>query len=149
MMQLSYKLDLAIIQFSEYDNPLPLHTNKSIFSTIRSTTTCRPSSLFSKNSEEVIIFQQLTNQTSPEVSIDTKFQESCKFTSTYYLFRTTAFRWSFIVSLWVHVEKVERRSFSLLFPASPRISICKVIWSNSEHWYQLFSFLGQNDANIL
>ena len=41
---------------------------------------------FSKNSEEVIIFPQLTNQNSQENSIDTRFQEWRKVTSAYYLF---------------------------------------------------------------
>ena len=110
-MQSNYQLDLAIIQFSAYDNPSPLHTNRSFFSTFRSTTIIRPSFFFSKNREEVNLLHPLTNQKSAECSIDTKFQESCKFTSTYSLFRTTAFRWSFNVSLWVQVEKAERRSF--------------------------------------
>ena len=103
VMQKRYKLDLAIIRFSAYDNLLPLHTNKSTFFTIRSTARSRPSSFFSKNSEEVIIFQQLTNQTSPEVSIVTKFQESRKFTSTYYMFQITACQRMF-VSRWLYVK---------------------------------------------
>ena len=103
VMQKRYKLDLAIIRFSAYDNPLPLHTNKSIFSTIRSTTTSKPSSFFSKNSEEVINFQHLTNQTSPEVSIVTKFQESRKFTSAYYMLQITACQRMFVFR-WVYVK---------------------------------------------
>ena len=45
-----------------------------------------PSIFFLQNSKEVIIFYQLTNQNSPENSIDTKFQEWRKVTSAYYLF---------------------------------------------------------------
>ena len=116
VMQFNYKLDLAIIQFSAYDNPLPLHTNKSVFSTFTSITINRPSFFFLQNSKEVVNFHQLTNQNSPKISIDTKFQEWRKFTSAYYLFQLTAFQRSFNVFLWVYVEKVENRSlFNVVF----------------------------------
>ena len=116
MKQFNYKLDLSIMQFSAYDNPLPLHTNRSISSTITSITINRPSILFLEKQWDVIIFHQLRNQSSPEISIDTNFQESCKFASTYYLFRITAFQRSFKVFLWIYVEKVEKKSlFNVVF----------------------------------
>ena len=59
---------------------------------------------FSKNSEEVIIFHQLTNQNSTESTIDdTKFQQTCKPTSANYLLQFTTFQRLFNVSLWVYV----------------------------------------------
>ena len=149
MMQLFYRLDLAIIQFSARDNLSALHTNKSIFSTFTSTTMNGPSIFFLQNSKEVIIFHQLTNQNSPENSIDTKFQEWRKFTSAYYLFQLTALQRLFNVSLWVYVEYSWKDHFSMLISATPRNLIRKVIWSNSEHWYQIFSFLTQSVAKIL
>ena len=40
-----------------------------------------------------------------------------------------------------YMPKTTKRShFSMLFSAATRISICKVIWSSSEHWYQTLSF---------
>ena len=148
-MQISCRLDLAIILFSACDKPLLLHTNWSIFSRIKFTTISAPSNFLSKNSNEVLIFHQLTNQNFPERSIDTKFQESCKFTSAYYLFQITASHRLFMVSLWVQREYSWKDNFSMLISAAPRFLICKLIWSNSEHWYQIFSFLAQIDATKL
>ena len=74
------------MKFSAYDNPLPLHTNRSVFSTFTSITINKPSFFFLQNSKEVIIFHQMTNQISQEDSIDTRFQEWRKVESAYYLF---------------------------------------------------------------
>ena len=119
-MQFIYKLDLTIIQFSGDDNPLPLHTNKSVFSTLTSITLNRPSFFFLQNSKEVINFHQLTNQNSPENSIDTKFQEWRKFTSAYSLFQMTAFQRFFNVSFWLYVENNWKKIIFQCFFQTPR-----------------------------
>ena len=71
-----------------------------------------PSIFFLQNSKEVIIFHQLANQNTPEISIDTKFQEWSKFTSANYLFQFTAFKRLFNVSLWVYVENSWKKIIS-------------------------------------
>ena len=111
MMQLIYRLDLAIIQFSSRDHLSALHTNRSIFFTFTSTTMNEPSIFFLQNSKEVIIFHQLTNQNSPGNSIDIKFQEWSKVTSANVSFQMTAFQRFFNVSYWVYAENNWKKSF--------------------------------------
>ena len=54
----------------------------------------------------------------------------------------------FLMCLIEYMPKTTERShFSMLFSAATRISLCKVIWSISKHWYQTFSFLTHSDAN--